>query len=128
MQTFAEYVRSCEDALHGPGVAEERIVAAQEALGCAFAEDYRDYLRTCGTALVNADELTGLGVARLDVVAATRGARLHAPSLPPDLYLVEETGMDGVAVWQNAAGTLFAVGWDAVPQPLDETLLEYVSR
>lgn len=52
-------------------------------------------------------ELTGLGLSkRLDVVSVTKTARKEA-RIPADMYVVNDTGLEGILMLQNNKGEVF---------------------
>ena len=83
---------------------------AQSALGCPFSPDYREYVQELGIASFDGHELTGICPSpRLNVVEATRRARLRHPELAKSWYVIEELNMDGIMICQDASGSVHEV-------------------
>ncbi|MEE8674482.1 SMI1/KNR4 family protein [Tractidigestivibacter scatoligenes] len=108
------------------GVSCQAINAAEDALGIRFALDYREYLSTCGIAAVDGHELTGLGSSwRVDVVNATMEQRKKLAGCD-DKYVIEETHIDGIVVWQSATGEVFETSPGTKPRKTYDSLLEFL--
>lgn len=85
-----------------------QIAAAEERLGLRFSDEYRDYLSAFGAASWYGHELTGIcGADRLNVVNVTLSLRPEHPGIPAHWYVVEESGVDGIAIWQTPDGAIF---------------------
>ena len=62
----------------------------------------------CGAVSFKGHELTGVCLSkRLNVVDVTLEARKLNPTIPNDMYIVEEANIDGILVWQNASGAVY---------------------
>ena len=61
-----------------------------------------------GIAAFAGHELTGLSDAkRTNVVDVTIKERNRNINIPDELYVIEETNMDGIVFWQNQKGEVF---------------------
>lgn len=90
------------------GVSMEQIADAENALALRFADDYREYLLAFGIASSDGHEFTGIcNSKRLNVVDVTLAERNIAPDVPQNWYVLEETNIDGVVIWQNSIGEVF---------------------
>lgn len=129
MSAFVDSLATAEDFDPMDPATDEQVVAAERALGLTFAADYRDYLRTYGCASCFGHEFTGLcPYPRLNVVDATERLRADGEEVPAGWYAVEETGMDGIVVWQTASGEVYAAGPGYRPTYLCASLGEYLLR
>ena len=107
--------------------SEEAIKQAETALHLQFAEDYKEYLRNYGSASFDGRELTGIGPNKWqDVVESTKRTRL-ANNVPPDYYVIERLGIDGIIIWQNQSGTVLSTAPYEEPKPIARSLIEYLS-
>jgi hypothetical protein len=87
--------------------SKDDIAAAEQKLGLSFAPDYRSYLEQYGLISARHIEITGLTEAkRLNVMDVTLSARGNS-SIPADLYVIEDTGIEGMLVLQNSKGEVF---------------------
>ena len=108
------------------GATSEEIENAQRALGIAFAEDYRTYLQECGSASYEGHELTGISKdLNLDVVNVTN-SNLQRNHGIQALYVVEETHIDGIVIWQAQDQRIYQTRMGAEPVQIAENLAEYI--
>lgn len=95
--------------LFSGAVNEEEIQEAESKLGIKFAKEYREYLAVFGTASYYGHELTGIcdkNVA-LNVVDVTLEERNFFSNIPRDWYVIEQTHMDGIVIWQDREGFIY---------------------
>ncbi len=115
--------------LAGNGVPAESIEKAEEELGVTFYEDYKEYLLKYGIAAYSGHELTGITKsARLNVVDVTKAAREKNPDTFRKLYVIEETNVEEVVIWQSEDGKIY---YSSPNQPLTElceSFIEYVLK
>lgn len=110
------------------GASAEEIGKAEKALGLKFADDYKDYLRQFGSVSCGGHELTGFSEEEsLDVVRVTLENIKKNPKVNMPLYVVEETHIDGIVIWQAPSGEIFQSEYKEVPQKIYESLVDYVS-
>lgn len=127
MENIIDALKSIPDYIGSTGRTEEIILKAESSLGVAFAQDYRQYLGTIGLACFDGHEFTGLtNIARLDVVTVTKEQRAINANIPESWYVVEETNMDGIVIWQNELGQVYQTSSSGVPQKIASSLLEYI--
>lgn len=90
------------------GASVEEIARAEEELGVLFANDYRSYVETLGVASFEGHELTGVcKPKRLHVVEVTKEERAQNESISTDWYVLEQTHIDGIVVWQSSDGSIY---------------------
>ena len=110
------------------GASKEMIEKAEEELGVRFADDYREYLSQFGAVSCGGHELTGLSAdPTLDVVVVTKGNLEKNKKVKLPLYVVEETHLDGIVIWQSSSGEIYKTEYKDVPEKIFESLEEYVS-
>ena len=110
------------------GASIEAIKKAEEALGLKFDEDYKEYLRQFGSVSCGGHELTGISEDEaLDVVKVTIYNRERNQNVRIPIYVIEETHIDGIVIWQAETGEIFQTGYKEVPEKIFESLMEYVS-
>ena len=89
------------------GVSKEAVTAAEKKLGLSFAADYTAYLERYGLISARHIEITGLTDAkRLNVVDVTLVER-QRNQLPSNMYVVEDTGIEGILILQNGEEEVF---------------------
>lgn len=110
-------------------VSSEEIEKAQKDLGLAFADDYRSYVQECGTASYEGHELTGISKdINLDVVRVTASNLRKNPKIKMPLYVIEETHIDGIVIWQGSDKNIYRTGMGTGPVKIAENLAEYVQQ
>lgn len=108
--------------------SEESIEQAEAALHLQFAEEYKEYLRKYGSVTFDEHELTGISPNKWqDVVESTKRARL-ANNVPPDYYVIERLGIDGIIIWQNQSGTILSTAPYEEAKPIARSLIAYLSN
>jgi hypothetical protein len=128
MNNIVDVFRSFEDFVSMNGASDTEVEKAQQELSVTFAEDYKEYLRAFGSASANGHEFTGIIQSkRLSVVEATKNAKAKNPCLPKNLYLIEDTGIDRILIWQDEKGILYQTVGTNNPEPLKGSFAEYVS-
>ncbi|MDE6931749.1 MAG: SMI1/KNR4 family protein [Oscillospiraceae bacterium] len=127
MENIVDALRNIPDYIGSNGRTEEIILKAESSLGVAFAQDYRQYLGTIGLACFDGHELTGLtDITRLDVVTVTKEQRAININIPVSWYVVEETNIDGIVIWQNESGKVYQTAPSSLPVKIANSLLEYI--
>ena len=127
MANIIEVMKSIPDYIGSNGRSECEIVAAEKSLGTKFAPDYRLYLKEIGLACFNGHELTGItNDTRLSVVAVTEQERAANPNIPSSWYVVEQTGFDGIVIWQAPTGELYQSTPRAPGKKSHNTLRDYI--
>ena len=82
----------------------------KETLGLRFADEYRNYTKKFGAISANSIEITGVVSApRLNVVNVTTSEKSLNDNIPDDMYVVENTGIEGVLMLQNNQGEIFSI-------------------
>lgn len=108
MSCVIEIMRVLPHFYPAKGATPEMIADAEEQLGLTFSDEYREYVRAFGNASVNGHEITGVtGEERINVVAVTLAERMRNPLIPKGFYVVEQTGIDRIVVWQDSSGFIF---------------------
>lgn len=127
MSSIVDIMKSKKYFVCERGATSVEIENAQRALGVTFAEDYRTYLQECGTVSYEGHELTGISKdLNLDVVTVTTGNRHKNPSINMPLYVIEETHIDGIVIWQAPDKKIYQTGIGTPPVKIAESLVEYL--
>ena len=109
------------------GATIEQIEQAEKALELIFAEEYREYLSAFGVAAAYGHELTGIcPYPRLNVVDVTVSERIRNLIVPMNYYVVEQTHIDGIVVWQSSNGEVYQTAPDMQFVKLCNSLCEYL--
>ena len=109
------------------GASLERIKKAEEILDLRFADDYKEYLKNFGSVSCGGHELTGISEDEaLDVVNVTQKNHEKNQNVQNSFYVVEETHMDGIVIWQSESGEIFKAEYKEIPEKIYDSLTEYV--
>lgn len=128
MDNIVEVLQSLPDFYAGNPASTQDIAIAEEQLGVAFSEEYREYVKAFGDASANGHELTGISSSeRVDVVSVTQLERARNHELPADHYVVERTGIDRVVVCQDAVGFVYQSAPGRSPEKIFDSLCDYVA-
>lgn len=128
MSAITEAMKTLPYFYSSSGANDERIADAEKRLGVTFSRDYREYVAAFGNVSVNGHELTGItDSARLDVVSVTFDERVRNAGIPADLYVIEQTGIDRIVVWQDTRGAIYQTIPGGKPQKIYDTLSEYIA-
>ena len=128
MNSIVKIMSEMEMFIFSGAVDENAIRAAEDKLGVKFADEYKVYVSTFGTASYYRHELTGIceGDASINVVDVTLEERAFFQNIPQEWYVIEQTHVDGIVIWQDEKGTIYK----ATPQStikIYDSLKEYIS-
>ena len=105
----------------------EAVREAEQKLDLEFTDEYKQYVKTLGAVSFEGHELTGVcDSKRLNVVDVTAQERSYCSEIPKDWYVIEQTNMDGITIWQASDGVVFLAAPGKKPQKLANSLAEYV--
>lgn len=128
MSSIVDMMRNRKYFICEQGATLAEIEEAQRALGLTFAEDYRTYLQECGTASYEGHELTGISKdLRLDVITVTTNNLQNNPNIDMPLYVIEETHIDGIVIWQAPDKKIYQTDMTTKPVKIAESLAEYIN-
>ena len=127
MSSVIEELKNAPDYIGGTGRTEDEIRESENLLGVKFASDYRCYLKEIGLACFDGHELTGIcKSARLNVVDVTLLQRKRVAETN-FLYVIEETGVDEIVIWQDINGIIYLSSANTVPRKICSSLSEYIA-
>ena len=107
--------------------SEEQITEAEQLLGLSFSQEYSDYLAEFGSASIYGHEFTGVcKSARLNVVHVTKAQREFNPDIPLNWYVIEETNVDGITIWQDSDGSIYFKSPNKLAKCIASSFLEYL--
>lgn len=129
MENIVAMLESMPAYIGSNGRSNEEIDLAEKKLECTFAQDYHEYLSEVGLACFDGHELTGLTkTERLNVVTVTTEQRKLLGDMVSTWYVVEETNIDGIVVWQDSVGTVYETALSAQARKVASSLLEYYAQ
>ena len=129
MATIVQTINSLPKLLKMTPAESKDITEAELKLRVSFAGEYKDYVLAFGAILADGIELTGIAKSEhRDVVSVTNMARKLNPDVPKTMYVVEDTGVDGIVVWQDKSGAIYQTSPNAEPKEIAKTLTEYIEK
>lgn len=127
MISILESIKAKEGFLCSGSVTSDAVAGAEKELGVAFTAEFTEYVSRLGNASFVGHELAGINSSqRVNVVAATLRCREENASVPGDWYVVEETNMDGIVIWQSASGPIYMTRPNVGPKLIANSLTEYI--
>ena len=107
-------------------ISQELIIDAEVELGTNIAPEYKEVLREYGSLCVNGEEFLGIGHDFYDVVKATKEARESDKCFPLDVYVIENTAIDGILIVQRNSGEILSYQPNGKLQHIADNLEEYL--
>lgn len=100
---------------------------AEIQLCLKFAEEYKIYLAEFGEVSARGIELTGIIDANyINVVSATKEKWKLYPQVGHHLYVIEDTLIDGIIIWQDSDGFIYKTTPNTNPVKIFESLVDYL--
>lgn len=107
----------------------KEISFAESELHLHFSEEYKKYLSEYGVASVYGHEFTGIAPSqRLNVVSVTQEERALSMDINPAWYVIEQTNIDGIVIWQDQSGNIYQSAPSAATIKIASSMLEYLSN
>jgi len=107
MNDIITTIKKLENLVSLRGASTDAIKAAEKKLNLSFAADYSAYLKEFGLISAKHIEITGITESkRLNVVDVTLTER-QRNNLPHDMYVIDNTGIEGILMLQNSKGEIF---------------------
>ena len=128
MSKFIEEIKNKPNFYAEKGTSPLQIEQAELSLGLNFAIDFKECLREFGAISVDGHELTGFSADKnLDVVEVTQKNR-KKHNVGNGLYVIEETHIDGIVIWQDGKGDVYETTPNSKPQKIANSLIEFISK
>jgi hypothetical protein len=128
MSDIVQTIQALSQLLPLKPAAAGEIADAEKQLGLRFADEYKEYISTFGAILADDIELTGIAKAKSrNVVSVTMQERKLNPDVPDDYYVIENVGVDGIIIWQNASGSVYRTAPNLAPVEIAPSLAAYLA-
>lgn len=129
MSNIVKTIQSLPNLLPLKKATSKDITDAELQLRVSFAEEYKEYLNAFGAIMADGIELTGIAKAEYrDVVAVTKQEWELNNNVSHSMYVIENTGIDGIIIWQDKSGTIFQTSPNSQPKEVAKSLVEYVTN
>ena len=127
MSKIINSIEKLTNLLHLKCASYEQISEAQKELGLQFADEYKEYMFEFGAILADGIELTGIAKTEYrNVVEVTKKSRELNPQVAHDLYVIEDTHIDGVLIWQDETGKIYSSKPNEEVKVIANNLVEYI--
>ena len=127
MTNILKTINSKENLYHLTGATSDEISLAEKDLQLVFHKDYKEYVSNFGFISYGSHELTGIcSFPRLNVVNVTQEERKYNPSIPQQYYVIEQTNIEGIVVWQSPEGNVYQSTPDHPLKQIATSLSEYI--
>ncbi len=129
MYDVIEFLQSKGELLTGKAVPKEDVEKIEEQLGVSFANDYKKIVSTYGFVCVDGHEITGITNAkRLNVYEVTIKEREKVVCDMAGMYVIEQTHIDDIVIWQSASGEVFQTFFGGNPEKIAEGIIAYIQE
>ena len=126
MYDVIELLQSKGELLTGKAVPKEAVEKIEEKLGVSFANDYKKIVSTYGFVCVDGHEITGITNAkRLNVYEVTIKERENVACDMSGMYVIEQTHIDNIVIWQSASGWVYQTNGNHEPVKIAEGIVDY---
>ena len=127
MSKIVELKNSLPDMLPLKPATEVQITDAELQLRVRFADEYKEYLVAFGAIMADGIELTGIAKSEhRNVVSLTKKERELNPKVPNTMYVIENTCVDGIMIWQDTEGVVYQATPTSAPKKIASSLREYI--
>ncbi len=129
MKKIIEVINNLPDLLPLKPASDTQITDAELQLRVSFAEEYKDYLSEFGAIMADGIELSGIAKAEhRNVVALTKKERELNPNVPNNMYVIENTCVDGIIIWQDNKGEIYQTQPGMKPNRIANSMADYISN
>jgi hypothetical protein len=107
---------------------KDEIDEAEQELGLVFADEYKELLLGYGSLetkhLLISSTLKNISV---NVVTLTQQIRSIYDNLPKDLYVIMDSGVDGIIIFQDSKGKIYETSHDDTIMEAYDSLAHFIS-
>lgn len=127
MSKLIDILQRKDELIVGKPAEDGEVDKVEKMLGVKFSDEYRSILKTFGFVCVDGHEITGIANAkRINVYDVTMKERANNDCDLSGLYVVEQTHIDGVVIWQSASGEVYQTVAGTEPEKIYDSLLKYI--
>lgn len=128
-KNIIETIKNLSDLLSVNPASEQQITDAELQLRVSFSDEYKEYLKAYGAIMADGIELTGIAKSdHRNVVTLTKKERALNSNVPNTMYVVENTCVDGIIIWQDSKGEIYKTHPNSKPQKIADSLAEYIEK
>jgi len=128
-KNIVEVIKALPDILPLKPATNTQITDAELQLRVSFSEEYKAYLKEFGAIMADGIELTGIAKSKhRSVVSLTEHERALNPNVPHTMYVIENTCVDGIIIWQDTKGIIYRTHPKSKPKKIADSLVEYIEN
>ena len=128
MTKIVQVINSLSDLLPLKPATAIQIADAELQLRVSFASEYKEYLASFGAIMADGIELSGIAKSEhRNVVSLTKKEWGLNPLIPHTMYVVENTCVDGIIIWQDTNGSIYQSTPSTEPKQIATSLADYIS-
>lgn len=129
MSKIVDVINKLPELLPLKAATSTQITDAELQLRTSFSDEYKEYLLNFGAIMADGIELTGIAKAEYrNVISVTKSEKALNPNVPNNMYVVENTHIDGIVIWQDSEGIIYKTQNDSKPLKIAESLSEYLEK
>lgn len=129
MSKIVDVINKLPELLPLKAASDVDIKDAEIQLRLSFSEEYKEYLSNFGAIMADGIELTGIAKsAHRSVVAQTKQERELNSKVPNTMYVIENTGVDGIIIWQDGDGIIYKTSPNVEPMKIATSMCEYIEN
>lgn len=92
-----------------------------------FSDEYREYLQAFGAIMADGIELSGIAKSEhRSVVSLTKKEWELNPKVPHTMYVIENTCVDGIVIWQDTTGVVYQTNPNSAPEKIADSLQDFI--
>ena len=128
MKKIIDVINSLPELLPLKAATSMQITDAELQLRVSFSDEYKVFLSTFGAIMADGLELSGIAKSEhRSVVSLTKKEWELNSKVPHTMYVVENTCIDGIIIWQDTTGRVFQTRPGVEPKQIANSLAEYIS-
>lgn len=129
MTKIIQVINSLSDLLPLKPATTIQIADAELQLRVSFADEYKEYLASFGAIMADGIELSGIAKSEhRNVVSLTKKEWELNSKIPHTMYVVENTCVDGIIIWQDTDGSIYQSTPGAEAEQIAASLADYISN
>ena len=129
MSKLIDILQRKDELIVGKPAEDGEVDKVGKMLGVKFSDEYRSILKTFGFVCVDGHEMTGIAKAkRINVYDVTMKERANTDCDLSGLYVVEQTHIDGIVIWQSASGEVYQTVAGTRLKKVADSIAEYLGK
>ncbi len=122
-----DVINSLPELLPLKAATAMQITDAELQLRVSFSNEYKEYLSTFGAIMADGIELSGIAKSEhRNVVSLTKKEWDLNPKVPHTMYVIENTCVEGIIIWQDTIGVVYQTNPNCTPKKIADSLQDYI--